>query len=226
MVTHCKSEGIRIKSRRKKPQGKWLIPTNKIGIVYINCLYIINTVTYMWPIDRFIWFLLFVFHKLQINSLVPGGFRCDFKSSIFKLVLLIGTIRASLDKALRWMPWDFTDDKSTLVQVMAWCRQAPSHYLSQCWPRSMSPYGVTKPQWVKWTVNILPHLSTFLSSISICLYVYTNVRPFRSHSRHTITAKILARLSPDMAHMGEYQIVVHFDVPRLIHVILSVYYDH
>ena len=36
----------------------------------------------------------------------------------------------------------------TLVQVMAWCRQATSHYLSQCWPRSLSPYGVTRPQWV------------------------------------------------------------------------------
>ena len=31
---------------------------------------------------------------------------------------------------------------------MAWCRQATSHYLSQCWPRSMSPYGITRPQWV------------------------------------------------------------------------------
>ena len=41
-----------------------------------------------------------------------------------------------------------TDDKSTLVHVMAWCRQATSHYLSQCWPRSMSPYGVTRLQWV------------------------------------------------------------------------------
>ena len=30
---------------------------------------------------------------------------------------------------------------------MAWCRQATSHYLSLCWPRSMSPYGVTGPQW-------------------------------------------------------------------------------
>ena len=35
----------------------------------------------------------------------------------------------------------------TLVQVMAWCRQATSHCLSQCWPRSLSPYGVTRPQW-------------------------------------------------------------------------------
>ena len=50
--------------------------------------------------------------------------------------------------ALRWMPLDLTDDKSTLVQVMAWCRQVTSHYLSQWWPRSLSPYGVTRPQWV------------------------------------------------------------------------------
>ena len=53
------------------------------------------------------------------------------------------------------MPRDLTDDKSTLVQVMAWCRQATSHYLSQCWPRSLSPYGVTSPQWV----NIFFHHS-------------------------------------------------------------------
>ena len=31
---------------------------------------------------------------------------------------------------------------------MAWCRQATSHYLSQCGPRSLSPYGVTWPWWV------------------------------------------------------------------------------
>ena len=31
---------------------------------------------------------------------------------------------------------------------MAWCSQAASHYLSQCWPRSLLPYGVTRPQWV------------------------------------------------------------------------------
>ena len=44
---------------------------------------------------------------------------------------------------------EVTDDKSTLVQVMAWCHQATSHYLSQCCARSTSPYGVTRPQWVK-----------------------------------------------------------------------------
>ena len=38
--------------------------------------------------------------------------------------------------------------KSTLVQVMAWCHQATSHYLSQYWIRSMLQYGVTRLQWV------------------------------------------------------------------------------
>ena len=32
---------------------------------------------------------------------------------------------------------------------MAWCHWATSHYLSQCWPRSMLPYGISKPQGVK-----------------------------------------------------------------------------
>ena len=65
---------------------------------------------------------------------------------------------------LRYLLWncpqviDLTDDMSTLVQVMAWCRQswccqATSHYLSQCWPRSMSPYGVTRPQWLNTVYN-------------------------------------------------------------------------
>ena len=47
------------------------------------------------------------------------------------------------------MSLDFTDDDhSTLVQVMSWCRQATSHYLSQCWPSYLAPHGVTRPQWV------------------------------------------------------------------------------
>ena len=43
-------------------------------------------------------------------------------------------------------PQDLFDNKSTLIQVMACCRQAAIHYLRQCCPRSLSPYGVTRPQ--------------------------------------------------------------------------------
>ena len=62
--------------------------------------------------------------------------------------MLIAIFRISHDNALWWMSQDITDDKSTLVQVMAWCHQAPSHYLSPCWPSSMSPYGFLRQQWV------------------------------------------------------------------------------
>ena len=51
--------------------------------------------------------------------------------------------------------WTLLKNKSTMVQVMAWCRQATSHFLRQCWPRFMSPYGVTKPQWVNVTLQYL-----------------------------------------------------------------------
>ena len=54
------------------------------------------------------------------------------------------------DIALTWMSLDLTDDKSTLSQIMAWCHQVPSHYLSQCWLSSMLQYGVTRPQWFKY----------------------------------------------------------------------------
>ena len=80
------------------------------------------------------------------NSLAPGRSECNSKNVIFNLVLLIGIFRSSHDNALRWMPQDLTDDNSTLVQVMAWCRQATSHYLSQCWLSSLSP--MASPQWV------------------------------------------------------------------------------
>ena len=46
---------------------------------------------------------------------------------------------------------------------MAWCRQATSHYLSQWWPWSMSPYGVTRPQWVN-------HLSCCPGWVKSCFW--------------------------------------------------------
>ena len=84
-----------------------------------------------------------------INSLAPGKLEWHFRYLISQTISVIDGWGISCEIALRRMSLDLTDDKSTLVQVMAWCRQAPNHYLSQCWPRSMSPYGVIRPQWVK-----------------------------------------------------------------------------
>ena len=91
----------------------------------------------------------YVLHLL--NSLAPRRFEINFREVIFKLILVIDGLGISCEIVLTWTPQDLADDKSTLVQVMAWCRQATSHYLSQCWPSSLSPYGVTRLQWVKLT---------------------------------------------------------------------------
>ena len=81
----------------------------------------------------------------RLNSLAPGKFEWNFRHVSFKQILVIDDWGISCEIALTWKPQDLTDGKSTLVQVMAWCRQATSHYLSQCWPSSLSPYDVTRP---------------------------------------------------------------------------------
>ena len=85
--------------------------------------------------------------SFKFNSLAPGRFQRNFSKVIFQLTLVTDGWRISCKIVLKWIPMDFTDGKSTLVQVMAWCHQATSHYLSQCWPRSLLPYGITRPQW-------------------------------------------------------------------------------
>ena len=60
---------------------------------------------------------------------------------------------------------DTTDFKSTLVHVMAWFRQATSHYLDRCWSRSPTLYDINMPQWHK-TFNI----GTVVSWLEICVY--------------------------------------------------------
>ena len=58
---------------------------------------------------------------------------------VFKFILGIDGWDIYHEISSRWMSLDFTDDKSTLVQVNAWCRQATGHYLNQCWPSSLPP---------------------------------------------------------------------------------------
>ena len=78
-----------------------------------------------------------------VNSLAPGRFEWNSRSVSFKVISVIDGWEIICEIALRWMSLDLSDDNSTLVQVMAWCHQATSHYLNQCWP-----YGITRPQWV------------------------------------------------------------------------------
>ena len=59
----------------------------------------------------------FVVSTRRVHSLAPGRFQFNFRCIIFKLTLVNGGWGISYEIALKWMPLDLTDDKSTLVQV-------------------------------------------------------------------------------------------------------------
>ena len=84
-------------------------------------------------------------HSVWVNSLAPGRCGNNFKSVIFKLTMQTSCLGTFSWVAQRWMPQNLTNEKSTLVM---WRHQAITWGQSQCWPRSMVPYGITMPQWV------------------------------------------------------------------------------
>ena len=115
----------------------------------------------------------------MINSLAPGRCWNCFTCVFLKLFLWIDILSSSCEIGLRWLPQKPTDDKSTLVQVMAWCRQAASHYLSHCWPRSMS-----RPQWVKIPITVSPHKHLGISNHQQlnCLFNSSSTHQGKYHS--------------------------------------------
>ena len=50
---------------------------------------------------------------------------------VFRFILAIDGWDISHEISFRWMSLEFTDYKSTLLQVMAWCHQATSHSLPE-----------------------------------------------------------------------------------------------
>ena len=90
----------------------------------------------------------------------------------------IGILSIQVNIVMEWKSEDHLDSKSILLQVMAWCHQAGGHYLNQCWPSSMTQYGVRWPQsrcvdrfwWVRTSVpmgidhHLDPHYSDAIVS--------------------------------------------------------------
>ena len=118
----------------------FILSASKTQIVYIYISYHSSTQNCHWYLKSFV---------ICSCPLAPGRCGSYFKSIIFKLIIQDSSLGNSCEVALRWMPQNLGNEKLTLVQAMAWYHQATSHYLNKCWPRSMSPYGITRPQWVK-----------------------------------------------------------------------------
>ena len=68
----------------------------------------------------------------RVNSLAPASSERNFIQVFFKLMLGIDGRGTPGEISIILLFLDLTDDEPPLVQVMAWCRQAAIHYLSQC----------------------------------------------------------------------------------------------
>ena len=88
---------------------------------------------------------------MQLYSFVHGRRWCqisNFQTNMKDKHLehfLSNSLCISSEIVLKWMPQHFTDNNSTLIQVMAWCPQATNDYVNQYQQCSMTPYGVNRP---------------------------------------------------------------------------------
>ena len=162
-----------------------------------------------------------------INSLAPGRYGSKFKSIISTNISCIQFMTSSNEFSLRRMPQNTCEDKLTLVQILAWCHWATSHYLNQCWLRSVSPYCIISSQWVnqsltlkalgantlqRVTWRVFPWMKThvlwnlFFSFLMINHWFstypvirYQSIRPVRT-SFHDIWLRFFSKLQSDMQY--------------------------
>ena len=84
---------------------------------------------------------------LTIDEFVQHDCICNRQKFILDMVYIHLRV-------LKWLPLNFTDVKSLLVRVMTWYLQARNQHFRQCWPRPISPYDVTRLQWLNATLSI------------------------------------------------------------------------
>ena len=109
-------------------------------------------------------------------------------------------------------------EKSTLVPLMAWCRQAAIYCMCQRWLRSMSPYGVTMPEWAL-TRNMWKFESRFQFLFSMLTYRFALKSTFQflyvsnthwtdhlGHFKRAVTSAVFIRVLA-------FQESLHHDIP-------------
>ena len=133
---------------------------------------------------------------MQLNSLTLGRHGSDFKSIFFKLIIHNINFSTHCEIVLSWMLQNTFKKESKLVQVMAWCLMAPSHYLSLCWHRSMSPYGITRPQWV----NIMGTPTEILENQISTSIVNSSYNTVRYNTEQHTTRQWTVNHGSDWAH--------------------------
>ena len=139
---------------------------------------------------------VFTWHDTQFKGFNSLG---DFNEILEVIPMLISVIDGwgiSCEIAPRWMSLHLSDDKSTLVQVMAWCHQASGHYLRQCRPRSMLSYQSHGNEWIAleritdWSKPCFSNSQTHAGFLSLPILWSWHHREKRVHLFLTLEAAI------------------------------------
>ena len=128
--------------------------------------------------------LTFVF-----NSLTRGSRECVnyLKSMILKLIIQDSSLDACYQIVLGWMPKNVTNEKSTLVHVMAWCLQAKGHYLRRCRPKSSYVLPITR-----YSIVHDKCLSYLSKSVCVIWYALSAIRSIFWWCRSVVGPKVMA----------------------------------
>ena len=98
--------------------------------------------------------LLVTLTHISLENLA-GKLQTTFSNTFYS----IKNVWTSIKISQKFVPKGPIDNESTLVQVMAWRRQATSHYLSQCWTSSPTDICGTRGRWVNVTLTNMSNTS-------------------------------------------------------------------
>ena len=133
------------------------------------------------------------------------------------MILVIDGWRTSCEIALHWMSQCLNDDELTLVQVIACCCQATNPCLNQCWPRSMSPYGITRPQGIKLGFyNMVIHTCMFITMASTVKCRYNMVLIF-----HTPQHWLMQNINQTLDSQASYGASVVRILDKIDHIMMA-----
>ena len=142
---------------------------------------------------------------MLIRYLMPHGMTRPqwVKSVISKHILEMDIWVFPMKLPLKWILQGLDQVVSALVQVMAWCLQATSHCLNQCWPSSVIPFDVTRGQWVNLKFNNLSETAQtggymtvwWCTDNSCCLKCERDITPDLVHGAYAVSCYIGLRLT-------------------------------
>ena len=118
---------------------------------------------------------LHVMPYIQLRVPQPPGLDCvQVMEVIYTFSVLLFWACYGFDyKAVRSPLWAALSGQTCVSQsksmpnsgvFLVWNCQAPCHCLRQYWPRSMLPYGVTRPQWLKFILQFLCMSSMYFNN--------------------------------------------------------------